>query len=246
MRKTRSAAALVVTCALLVAGCGSGSPKESTAMAYVSGFDVGGADRYPAEFDTTINFDDPRAVEGVSTTVLSGTVLGELGTSLDPLMMIHTTFEVRVDEVFKGNLTAGETIEIRLAGGVMTLGEYIKALDAAGTFEQEFPVKSEEFYKEHGIDPNQVPDPRKQDPATPVVHNLGSNPTSASLNEQVAPDAWLYFLNQDDDGTYYGSVLNHSLMYLKGGFVHSLFAVPGEVELEPLSVEELRQVSGQE
>ena len=49
-----------------------------------------------------------------------------------------------------------------------------------------------------------------------------------SLNEEITPDAWVYFLNSEDDGTYYGSVFDHSLKYVKDGYVYSLDPEPLE------------------
>ncbi|MFT3944052.1 MAG: hypothetical protein QM705_09580 [Ancrocorticia sp.] len=184
--------------------------------------DVNLEPRSEAQMEWGLNIYDPAAVAEASSEVVAGTIVSTDGNFVDVLNTINTKYTLKVEKVYKGDLKVGDEISVSLPGGSMTLGDYIAELDRLGRYDEVFPAKSEEFMKEKGIDPATVVDPRDQDPTTPVTHNLGSNPTSESLNAEVAPEAWVYFLNHEDDGTYYGSVLNHSLKYLKEGDVHSL------------------------
>lgn len=154
--------------------------------------------------------------------VVAGTVISTDSTSVDSLGVIDTYYTLKVDKVYKGDLKVGDKISVSLPGGSMTLGDYITELDRIGRYDDNFPVKSEEFMKEHGIDPSTVVDPRDQDPNTLVTQNFGNNPTSESQNAEIDPDAWIYFLDEYEEGGYYGSVLNYSFKYLKGGYVYSL------------------------
>ena len=226
---------------------GTSSPSVSAPVMAEPGvlsIDVGKAPFIPFVVDWAINVDDMGAVVDASPIIVSGVVTRVIGTEVDELGVINTIFGVRVDEVYKGNLASGEEINVRLPGGAMTMGDYIAALDSLGIYDQIFPVKSPEFLEEHGIDPDDVKDARSQDPAAPVIHNHGSNPTSASVIAEIDPDAWVFLLDQDAVGSYHATFLNLSLMYLKSGAV--IRVVPGEQGQRPLSLpeEEFRALAG--
>lgn len=194
----------------------SGTPNSSNVV------DVNLEPLFPIEMDIAIDVDDPAAVADASSEVVAGTVISTDSTSVDSLGVIDTYYTLKVDKVYKGDLKVGDKISVSLPGGSMTLGDYITELDRIGRYDDNFPVKSEEFMKEHGIDPSTVVDPRDQDPNTLVTQNFGNNPTSESQNAEIDPDAWIYFLDEYEEGGYYGSVLNYSFKYLKGGYVYSL------------------------
>ncbi len=167
-----------------------------------------------------IDVDDPAAVAEESSAVLTGTVVRTDGTSLGSSGDIYTYYTIRVDKVYKGDLKVGDEISVSLPGGTMLTGEYIDEVERLGLTERVLPPRSENF------DPKAIGDPRDNDPNTPITDNWGSNPTSESLNAEIAPDAWVYFLNRQDDGTYYGSFAHHSFKYLKDGYIHSLHPEP--------------------
>ncbi len=218
---------LVLVMGLLV-GCAAESSSDSieTSWSIASEpsevVDVNLAPPKAIDADWSLNVDDPAAVASFSSVIVAGSVVNIEETYVGPLDTIHTRYMLKVDKVYKGNLKVGDEISVSLPGGAMTLGDYIEELDRMGRYDDVFPVKGEEFLKEAGIDPATVVDPRDDDPNAQLIDNLGSNPTSESLNAEVAPDAWVYFLNIEDDGTYYGSVFNHSLKYVKGGQVFNL------------------------
>ena len=192
------------------------------------GTDINLEPRLGRQIDWSFNIDDPAAVADFSRAVVSGVIVHTEGSNVGPLEIIHTNYTLKVDKVYKGDLKVGDEINVSLAGGTMTLGDYIAELDRLGKYDGVFPTKDEKFMKDAGIDPTTVVDPRDADPNTPVTHNFGTNPTSKSLNEEITPDAWVYFLNSEDDGTYYGSVFDHSLKYVKDGYVYSLDPEPLE------------------
>lgn len=219
---------------VLVGGCAAEStsspvtPRHSAAPESSELIDVSLAPEKVVYADWSFNVDDPAAVAEFSRAVVSGIIVHTEASNVGPLEFIHTKYTLKVDKVYKGDLKAGDEISVSLAGGTMTLGDYIAELDRLGKYDDVFPTKDEKFMKDAGIDPTTVVDPRDADPNTPMTQNFGTNPTSKSLNAEITPDAWVYFLNSEDDGTYYGSVFNHSLKYVKDGYVYSLNPEPLE------------------
>lgn len=232
-RKSSRISALLLAMGMLV-GCTTEStsspvvPPQSATPESSGVIDVNLAPPKVMHADWSFNPDDPVAVADFSRAVVSGIIVHTEDSNVGPLEIIHTKYTLKVDKVYKGDLNEGDEISVSLAGGTMTLGEYIAELDRLGKYDDAFPTKDEKFMKDAGIDPATVVDPRDADPNTPVTHNFGTNPTSKSLNEEIMPDAWVYFLNSEDDSTYYGSVFNHSLKYVKDGYIHSLDPDPGE------------------
>ncbi len=181
-----------------------------------------------AHVSWAVDVADSRALAEASDLVFTGTALEAIRTELDPSANLATMYRVRVDDVLKGEATSGDELEVRLPGGAMTLGDVIAAADSSGQFEMRFPEKG----WDQGINP------RERDPETLIIENWGTNPMSATQNAALEPDAWLYFINQDDEGGFVGAAWFYSLKYVKDGVVYNL---SDEIPADPVPIEELRQ-----
>lgn len=213
---------------VLLAGCAATPEPQSeatasapSAAAPMSAVDVASEPRYPIELDWSIDTTDPRAIEEFSSLVVKGVITSVGNAFVNSAGMINTIYTVDVSDVYRGQL-ASRTIEVSLPGGAMPRGEYIAALDELGLYNMLYGPKSEEFMREKGIDPDSVVDPREQDPLGLIIHNVNSNPTSPSFLKAANPEAFIFFLNSDDGpDRIFGSVLNHSVKYVREGIVYS-------------------------
>ncbi len=189
---------------------------EATDMPELSKVDVNLAPLQWMQVEWDINVDDPAVVSRESHVVVAGTVVSTDSVFVDPLGEINTRYTIKVDKVYKGDVKVGDDISVSLLGGTMLAGDYIDEVERLGLTERVFSPSSTES------DPKAINDPRDNDPNSPIMSNWGSNPTSESLNAELKPDAWVYFLKLDDDSSYYGSFANHSLKYVKDGYIYNL------------------------
>ncbi len=223
---------LAATAIGLIAGCGTQATSPGGASSAASSTETPQSQRPMVDtaespamavfFDWAIDVSDPTVVFEASSTVVSGSVSEVQSSWVDDQGFINTTYVIDVAKTYKGDIAPGQQIKVSLLGGTMSLGDFIAEVDRAGIYDEVFTEKSTDFWLGKGYE-SAPPDPRSEDPATLVTHNFGSDPASESLNETIQPDAWVFFLNEDPDGTFSGTVLNHSLMYLSGGKIHSLF-----------------------
>jgi len=235
---------------VLVVGAVAGCAHGDGAIAPVSGVSAGSssagpdlfvvdtgvetAPRLHSEADWSFNTDDPAALAGFSTAVVSGKVVAVERSYVDDNGLVVTAYSVRVEKVYKGE-DIPDVISVTLPGGSVALGEYIAALDTLGLYEMKLGSKDPELLRTAGVEAVPDQDPRSMDPSTLVTENWGVNPASESTVAEIRPESWVFYLVTDDD-VYYGAGFDHALSYLKDGRVHALNT---ESERSPVSEDEL-------
>lgn len=173
--------------------------------------------------DWSFDVNDPQALYEFSSAVIAGKVIEVEQSYVDGNAMIGTIYSVQVEKIYKGQ-GIPKTISLSLPGGSVPLGEYIASLDKLGLYDMKLGRKSPELLRRAGLDPDQelAQDPRAMNPATPVLENWGTNPTSKTLIEGLQPDSWVFYIGEIEGDVYYGAAFDHAMSYLKDGVVYSL------------------------
>lgn len=186
----------------------------------VSDVDVALAPAVHVTADWSVNVNDARTLREFSSAVISGRVVRVEGSWVDDSGDIVTTYQVRTEQVYKGD-GVPDLISITLPGGTLPLGEYIAGLDKVGMYEMKLGRKSDAILGS-GEGNAAWEDPREADQSLPATQNWGTNPTSSSVLEALRPDAWVFYLGFSDERTHYGAALDHALAYVKDGTVFTL------------------------
>lgn len=216
----------LILCLFLV-GCTRLEMENTPNELFLTSWDLMTEDRYPITFDFGIDTTNPNELSQVSENIIKGKILGVEGVSVNDVGIIETTYQVKVEESYKGETES--IISVSLPGGTTTMGEYIRMLDERGIYELIFPNKNDDVLIEKGIDPTSAIDPREE-PEKIIVHNLGNNPTSPIFVRDNKPESYIFYLNSETQDVYYSSVIGESMKYVKNNKVYSPEETPASTE----------------
>ncbi|NLC64243.1 MAG: hypothetical protein GX753_01070 [Erysipelothrix sp.] len=159
--------------------------------------------------DYLIDTTDEDALFNFASEVLQGSFLGVVDVYVDAVNMIHTVYDFKISNTYKGSsLKAGSIVQVSIPGGVMLHKDYENQVITLGAEHFLNTEKSESFIREKYDDKTaneiivEINKPKKETDL--VIQNFATNPEFGNEG------AYLLFLSKDEHGNIYETVaLNH-------------------------------------